>query len=62
MADPKVATCPWFASGGEEGDATRYTARSRHWTEEARNQHEEMGFVQGWEACATQLAALCEGS
>jgi len=45
-----------------EGDGTRYTARARHWTDEARQQHEAMGFVQGWQVCADQLKALCEGS
>jgi uncharacterized protein YndB with AHSA1/START domain len=44
-----------------EGDGTRYTARARHWTDEARAQHEAMGFVQGWQICAEQLKALCEG-
>jgi uncharacterized protein YndB with AHSA1/START domain len=44
-----------------EGDGTRYTARGRHWTEETMKQHEEMGFVEGWGACADQLVALCEG-
>jgi len=39
---------------------TRYTARARHWTDEARKQHEEMGFEDGWGACADQLKALCE--
>jgi uncharacterized protein YndB with AHSA1/START domain len=43
-----------------EGDGTRYTARARHWTREARDQHEEMGFTEGWGACADQLQALCE--
>lgn len=43
-----------------QGDGTRYTARARHWSNEARDQHEAMGFVQGWEACAQQLAQLCE--
>lgn len=43
-----------------EGDGTRYTARARHWSDETRRQHEEMGFIAGWEACAEQLAALCE--
>lgn len=43
-----------------EGDGTRYTARARHWSDEARAEHEAMGFVQGWEACAAQLAELCE--
>lgn len=43
-----------------EGDGTRYTARARHWTPETRAQHLEMGFVEGWGACADQLKALCE--
>ena len=43
-----------------EGSGTRYTARARHWTEESRKQHEEMGFEAGWGACADQLKALCE--
>jgi len=44
-----------------EGEGTRYTATCRHWTEEAMRQHEEMGFVEGWGACADQLVALAEG-
>lgn len=43
-----------------EGDGTRYTATARHWTEEACQQHAEMGFTEGWTACAEQLAAICE--
>ena len=43
-----------------EGGGTRYTARARHWREEDRKQHEEMGFTEGWQACARQLKALCE--
>jgi uncharacterized protein YndB with AHSA1/START domain len=43
------------------GGKTRYTARARHWTDEAKAQHEAMGFEQGWGACADQLKALCEG-
>lgn len=43
-----------------DGDGTRYTARARHWSAEARDQHEAMGFVAGWAAAADQLAALCE--
>lgn len=45
---------------GPEGTGTRYTATARHWTEEACRQHAEMGFVEGWNACAEQLAKLCE--
>ncbi len=43
-----------------ERDGTRYTARARHWSAETARQHEEMGFVEGWEACAAQLASICE--
>ncbi|WP_225205786.1 SRPBCC family protein [Novosphingobium huizhouense] len=43
-----------------EGEGTRYTASARHWTEEAMRSHAEMGFEQGWGACADQLKALCE--
>ena len=44
-----------------EGDGTRYIATARHWTEEAMKQHDEMGFTEGWGACADQLKAICEG-
>ena len=43
-----------------EGSGTRYTARARHWTDEAYEQHKAMGFEAGWGACADQLKALCE--
>ena len=43
-----------------EGDGTRYTARARHWSDETRKEHEAMGFVEGWQACADQLAQICE--
>jgi uncharacterized protein YndB with AHSA1/START domain len=43
-----------------EDGGTRYTAKSRHWTEEACKNHAEMGFTDGWSACADQLAELCE--
>lgn len=43
-----------------EGQGTRYRAAARHWTDEARKSHEEMGFVDGWQACAAQLKALVE--
>lgn len=43
-----------------EGDGTRYTARARHWTEKARDEHAAMGFEAGWMAAADQLAELCE--
>ena len=43
-----------------EGQATRYTAVARHWSREKMEEHEAMGFAQGWGACADQLKALCE--
>lgn len=43
-----------------EGEGTRYTARARHWTEQAMQQHAEMGFEEGWSACADQLKDLAE--
>jgi len=43
-----------------EGSGTRYTARVRHWSEEALKRHEEMGFHDGWATCANQLAELAE--
>jgi uncharacterized protein YndB with AHSA1/START domain len=43
-----------------EGNGTRYTAVARHWTEADSQRHEEMGFADGWGACADQLKALCE--
>lgn len=45
-----------------EGDGTRYTGRARHWSEETMKQHDEMGFEEGWGACADELKALCEAS
>jgi uncharacterized protein YndB with AHSA1/START domain len=43
-----------------EGNGTRYTARVRHWSEDAVKAHEAMGFEPGWNMVAAQLAALCE--
>jgi uncharacterized protein YndB with AHSA1/START domain len=33
---------------------------ARHWTEEAKKQHEAMGFEQGWNICVDQLDALAQ--
>lgn len=48
----------WTIAG--EGDGTRYTAVARHWREEDSQRHAEMGFEEGWGACADQLKMLCE--
>ena len=45
-----------------DGDGTRYTASARHWTQEACEQHRQMGFEPGWTAVAEQLKALCEAA
>jgi uncharacterized protein YndB with AHSA1/START domain len=42
-----------LANGG-----TRYTARARHWTKEACEQHRAMGFEQGWSIVFDQLVKL----
>ena len=39
---------------------TRYTATARHWSEEDKKTHEQMGFHQGWGQCADQLGALAK--
>jgi uncharacterized protein YndB with AHSA1/START domain len=44
-----------------DGDGTLYRATARHWTAEAMEKHREMGFEQGWNAVAEQLARLAEG-
>ncbi|WP_404423460.1 SRPBCC family protein [Thalassospira australica] len=44
----------------DEGDKTRYTAIARHWSEEDRKAHKEMGFHEGWGICADQLEKLAQ--
>jgi uncharacterized protein YndB with AHSA1/START domain len=39
---------------------TKYRAVARHWTEEAKKQHEEMGFETGWTQTAKQLEELAK--
>jgi uncharacterized protein YndB with AHSA1/START domain len=55
---------PFFVGIVELEDAgpgkTKYTARARHWTAEAKAQHEQMGFVPGWTMCARQLEELAK--
>lgn len=43
-----------------EGDKTRYIATARHWSAEARQRHEAMGFREGWNTVADQLDALAK--
>ncbi|WP_338607435.1 SRPBCC family protein [Pelagibacterium nitratireducens] len=44
----------------DEGGKTRYIARAKHWTLEDKQQHEQMGFHEGWGICADQLEALAK--
>ncbi|HEX6929879.1 MAG TPA: SRPBCC family protein [Gammaproteobacteria bacterium] len=39
---------------------TKYVARARHWTAADREQHEKMGFHEGWGQTARQLEALAQ--
>ncbi|MCB9882103.1 MAG: SRPBCC family protein [Planctomycetes bacterium] len=41
-----------------EGAGTRYTAIVKHKDEEARKQHEDMGFLHGWGKALDQLVEL----
>ncbi|GLS99873.1 activator of HSP90 ATPase [Sphingobium jiangsuense] len=43
-----------------QGEGTLYRASARHWTDDARRTHAEMGFAEGWAACARQLKQLVE--
>lgn len=43
-----------------EGTGTRYHAWARHWDEATMQSHADMGFVEGWKACADQLAEIAE--
>ena len=39
-------------------DKTHYRARAMHWTAEARKEHEDMGFHEGWNKATDQLVEL----
>jgi uncharacterized protein YndB with AHSA1/START domain len=45
----------------DEGGKTRYTARALHWTIEDKQQHEKMGFQEGFGQCADQLEKVAKG-
>lgn len=54
-AKPFMTAIVTFA---DEAGKTRYTARVRHWSEEDRDRHEEMGFHEGWAKATEQLEEL----
>lgn len=41
-------------------EALADTAHACHWREEDRKERKAMAFVEGWEAWAAQLTAICE--
>lgn len=43
-----------------QGDKTLYRGRARHWTAEARDQHEAMGFEEGWGKVAEQWETVAK--
>ncbi|MDG5489288.1 SRPBCC family protein [Sphingomonas sp. BGYR3] len=54
---------PFMVGGFEfepDGERTRYRAWARHWTEEAKAQHEAMGFEAGWGIVAGQWEAVAQ--
>ncbi|MFA5582082.1 MAG: SRPBCC family protein [Paracoccaceae bacterium] len=57
--EPFMTAIIVFADTPDGG--TSYTAIARHRTPEARKQHEDMGFFDGWGTVATQLEAYAKG-
>jgi uncharacterized protein YndB with AHSA1/START domain len=45
-----------------DGSGTHYRASARHWDQESMQRHEAMGFTEGWNAVAGQLAELAEAA
>jgi uncharacterized protein YndB with AHSA1/START domain len=50
-----------FAAGRRGEGKTRYTAIARHPTKEIREQHEQMGFHEGWGIVLDQLVGYVKG-
>lgn len=55
---PFMAAQVTFEDAGD--GKTHYVARAMHWTDEARAEHEKMGFHEGWGAAADQLETLAQ--
>lgn len=43
-----------------DGPRTHYTAKARHWTREALEEHRQMGFESGWSQVAEQLGEVAQ--
>ena len=57
-AKPFMAAIVTMEDAGE--GKTHYVARALHWTAEDREQHEKMGFHEGWGQTARQLEELAK--
>ena len=65
VAQWRPADNPWlpmsaYITMDDEGEHTRYVARVLHKDKASRDQHEEMGFFDGWGTCITQLEAYAQ--
>ncbi|MGN5477073.1 SRPBCC family protein [Cupriavidus basilensis] len=65
VAQWRPADNPWlpmtaYITMDDEGDFTRYVAGVLHKDKASRDQHEEMGFFDGWGTCMTQLEAYAQ--
>lgn len=65
VAQWRPANNPWlpmtaYITMDDEGDGTRYVATVLHKDKATRDQHEEMGFFEGWGTCITQLEAYAQ--
>jgi uncharacterized protein YndB with AHSA1/START domain len=60
VADWRPAPGSWlpmtaYITFNDEGEGTRYSARVLHRDQATRDEHEKMGFFDGWGTCITQL-------
>lgn len=66
VADWRPADAPWmpmtaYITMEDDGSGTRYTARVLHPNKAVKDQHEAMGFFEGWGTCITQLDEYAQG-
>ncbi|EHR69228.1 hypothetical protein BurJ1DRAFT_0332 [Burkholderiales bacterium JOSHI_001] len=64
LADWRPAT-PWMPMTAvidmaDEGVGTRYTATCMHADRKSRDEHDKMGFFEGWNLCIDQLDAFAQ--
>ena len=66
IGDWRPAPAPWMPftaiiTFADEAGGTRYSATVMHKDEAGRDQHEKMGFHEGWGTCIAQLDAYAQG-